>query len=150
MGASVGRGVNWLGALFGVHAGPFDGPHIAAVAEVAHVAGLAVALSGVAWAAVRGVRALLDPPERDAEPGLRLESCLVLAFIANAVVFEFLTLSGNDLYARYLTASAIFATIAGGRLVARIASMAGDRDRSRSLRRRQRVFVGAGCSRLQP
>jgi hypothetical protein len=118
MRASIGHAINWTGALLGIHHGPYGGPHVPAVVEIAHLAGAAVVLAGIVFALVRLVRTSVRTPPSSEEPSLRLEQCLLFGIVGSLVEFEVLTLSGNVLYARYLTATVIFATVLGARALA--------------------------------
>ena len=114
---NVGRVATWGAHLLGLGGGVFGSGGLPAPLAAVHALGIVAVVGGVSWAAiglVRGVRPghplPIDPTER-----WRLDDLLVLAFLADLVVFVVFT-TGNDAnYSRYLTAGVVFGSILAGR-----------------------------------
>ena len=114
---NIGRVATWGAHLLGLGGGVFGSGGSPAPLAAVHALGVVVVVGGVSWAAiglVRGVRPghplPIDPTEQ-----WRLDDLLVLAFVADLVVFVVFT-TGNDAnYSRYLTAGVVFGSILAGR-----------------------------------
>lgn len=123
--SNLGHLLNWTAALLGVHQGAFGGPavsHLLEAPRVLVVAGFVLSLLVATVGLILGVIG----PSRDADgegADWRLDDLLVLGCLASIGVFEYLTLSNNLSYARYLDPLVIFGTV----LMARQAARLGDR-----------------------
>lgn len=137
---SVGHLVAWTLALFGVTPGPYGGPHITPILEAAHALVLAVVVLGVLYALSLLVRAVIshDADANEDDRRSRTDDMLLFAVIGDVGLFEFLTLSNNVLYARYLTAGLIFSTVLTARMLARVPAT--------TWNRRQVIGIGAGIA----
>jgi hypothetical protein len=82
-------------------------------------AGVVVAAVGLVKGVVRGRRAPVDPSEQ-----WRVDDLLVLAFVADLVVFVAFTTNGDQSFSRYLTGAVIFGAVLAGRLVTRLVVVA--------------------------
>lgn len=121
---NLGHLMAWGASLFGVIAGPYRGPHVPVVLELAHLVVLVFVLFALVYAVVLLVRGVVRPVgEASADaPRWRMDDLLLFAAAGDAGVFEVLSLSNNILYARYLTAGLIFSVILAARMTARMLS----------------------------
>jgi hypothetical protein len=134
--------VHFAGALLGPSTAAFGSGSTPAALQAVHVVGLAVAVAGIVVAAVRLVVGLSpvargrlsprrlshaatreeapsgDPGWSAASPSWRLDDVLVIAAVTSAGSYVLLATTADTAYARYLTASIVFSSILGGRLVA--------------------------------
>jgi len=101
----------------GLGGGVFGSGGSPAPLAAVHALGVVVVVGGVSWAAiglVRGVRPghplPIDPTEE-----WRLDDLLVLAFLADLVVFVVFTTGNDSNYSRYLTAGVVFGSVLAGR-----------------------------------
>jgi len=106
--------------------------------EDVHVIGTALVLLAVLFALGELIVGFVRrPPDDESGRCWRIDDALVIAFLADVLVFIKLTPLQNVSYARYLTAAVIFGAILAGRLVARVVAALGPG----ALRR---VLLGAG------
>ena len=130
---NVGRAAIWGAEMLGVGNGGFTSGGVPAPLQAVHVVGLVAVVAGIVVAARslvlgawRGHRSPQNPEPQTSEQqtsewAWRLDDLLVLALIADVVVFVVLT-SGNDhQFMRYLTAAVIFGAVLAGRVVGSLA-----------------------------
>jgi hypothetical protein len=103
------------GGVLGTGGVPRPLQAVHALGAVAVVAGVVIAVLGTVHAMVRGRRAPDDPTEQ-----WRLDDFLVVAFVADLVVFVAFTTSSDQSYSRYLTGAVIFGAVLAGRSVTRM------------------------------
>ena len=120
---NLGHLAAWTLALLGVTPGPFGGPRVPVVVESAHAMLVVLVACAGLYALVLLARGLTSHGAPDAvhEARSRMDDLLLFAAVGDLGVFELLTLSNNVLYARYLTAGVVFATVLTARMVARVA-----------------------------
>lgn len=114
--------------LFGLVSNPFDSTSVPKVVAISHGVGLVVVLASVIAALVGllgGVRKGLPPRLREYRANRHLDDLLVLAFLANLVMFVAITPSDDPSFSRYLTASYIFGATLAARAVTRVAERRG-------------------------
>jgi hypothetical protein len=125
---SISQMINNLGVLrdylpkmLGVGTAGFGSGGAPHFTEYAHLVGLIAIAAGVFVALIRlllgAARGHYDATA--GSPNWRLDDLLVFAFFGAIVVFVALAMPANTSAARYLTASVIFGSILGGRLLAR-------------------------------
>ena len=138
---NIGRLAMWGAHMLGLGGGGFGYAGVPVPLAALHVLGVVAVVGGVVWAAsglVRGVRPghrlPVDPTE-----GWRLDDLLLLAFVADLVVFVIFT-TGNDLaFTRYLTGGAVFGSVLAGRALGHLLETM-----KSSLLRRATCFLGLG------
>jgi hypothetical protein len=118
MVTNVGRVATWGAAMLGVGNGGFANGGVPAPLQAAHVLGLVAVVAGVGAAAFSLVRGAIRGSSRSASSATtwRLDDLLVVAFIADLVVFVDLTSSNDPQFMHYLTAATVFGAVLAGRL----------------------------------
>jgi hypothetical protein len=118
---------SWDTEMLGVGSGSFGSGGMPAALQAVHVIGLLAVVAGVVTAAaglvrgvVRGNRAVAATTDR-----WRLDDLLLLAFLADVVLFVSLDLGDDPTYARELTAGIIFGIILAGRWAGRLIAVIG-------------------------
>jgi len=114
----LGAGTNG----FGSNGAPYWTQFAHGIGLVAVIAGVIVALGGLAVGIWRGTG---DPA--DSSAAWRLEDPIVIAFFGGVVVFVALTVQPVPSYARYIAPSVILGSVLAGRLMTRLASRLVDR-----------------------
>jgi len=124
MVTNVGRVAIWGADMLGVGNGGFTNGGVPAPLQAVHVVGLVAVVAGIVVAARSLVLGAIrgHPTPQTPESAWRLDDLLVMALLADVVVFVVLT-SGNDpQFMRYLTAAVIFGAVLAGRMMGRLAS----------------------------
>jgi hypothetical protein len=125
---------SWSAHLLGVGAGQLGSGGTPVALQAVHVIGLVVVtggfLAGIVALVKGACRGVAAPEEANAM--WRLDDLLVLAVLADIVVFLTLTTSDDPGFLRYLTAAVIFGSVLAGRWVGRIVASL---PTSRSVRR---------------
>ncbi len=128
---NVGRVATWGADMLGVGNAGFTSGGVPGLLQAVHVVGLLAVVAGIVVAArsiVLGVvhgSSSSDASARD----WRLDDLLVMALVADIVVFVVLTSSDDPQFMRYLTAAVIFGTVLAGRMMGRLAHAASARRR---------------------
>ncbi len=122
MVTNVGRVATWGAAMLGVGNGGFSNGGVPAPLQTVHVLGLVAVVAGVGAAAFSLVRGAIRGSSRSASSATtwRLDDLLVVAFIADLVVFVDLTSSNDPQFMHYLTAATVFGAVLAGRLSGRL------------------------------
>ncbi len=137
---NVGRVATWGANLLGVGRGGFTSGGVPGALQGVHVLGLLAVMAGVVTAILSLVRGAISgrPLSETSSSAWRLDDLLVIAFIADLVVFIVLTSSNDPHFMRYLTAAVIFGAILAGRWIGRLA---GGVESARHLRVGKAVFL---------
>ena len=108
--------------LLGVGKGQLGTGGTPAALQLVHVIGVVVVAGGLIAGIVAMVRGVIRGGTSSQKPtaAWRLEDLLVLAVLADLVVFLALTTSDDPGFLRYLTAAVIFGTVLGARWVGRL------------------------------
>jgi hypothetical protein len=115
---------SWGANMLGVGGGQLGNGGVPVALEAAHLIGLFAVAGGIIAGAVAMVGGAIRGPVSPVESSAawRLEDLLVLAVIADLVVFIVLTTSDDPGFLRYLTAAVIFGAVLAGRWVGRLAA----------------------------
>ena len=114
----------WGANMLGMGSGGFPGDAVPGPLQALHLVGALAVVAGVlvaAFSLVRGVVTGRRSPPSSIDTW-RLDDLLVIAFVADLVVFAVLTTGNDPEFMRYLTAAVIFGAVLAGRLTGRLAA----------------------------
>lgn len=116
------RIVTWGANMLGVGDGTLGSGGVPAPLQAVHMLGLLAVVSGVVVSMAALVRGVVGghPAAGDDSEQWRLDDLLVIAFVADLVVFVLLTYGDDPGFLRYLTAAVIFGAVLAGRLTGRL------------------------------
>jgi len=118
------RVATWGAEMLGVGNGGFTNGGVPAALQAVHVVGLVAVVAGIAVATRSLVLGVIrgHPTPPTPESAWRLDDLLVMALLADILVFVVLTSSNDPQFMRYLTAAVIFGAVLAGRMMGRLAS----------------------------
>ncbi len=121
---NIGRMATWGAHMLGLGDGVFGSGGVPAALAAVHALGVVAVVGAVGWTVIglaRGVRQGHHPSIDPAEEW-RLDDLLLLAFVADLVVFVVFTTGGDVAFTRYLTGGVVFGSVLAGRVVGQLVS----------------------------
>jgi len=121
---NVGLAGTWGSDLLGVGGGRLGYGGVPTALELVHVVGVAGVVAGMVVALRRLVVGVAPRHPVPSEPEVcwRIDDLLLLAFVADLLVFVTLTYGDAQDFSRYLTGAIVFGAVLAGRAVARVAT----------------------------
>jgi hypothetical protein len=121
LAGNLGLMGTWGSHMLGVGGGDLGTGGVPGPLGALHALAIVAVVAGVVVAAVSLVRGLTvqRPVTADPTENWRIDDLLVLAFVADLVVFVVFTTSNDQTFSRYLTAAVVFGSILAGRVVGR-------------------------------
>ena len=121
---NVGLVGTWGGDLLGMGGGSLGNGGVPVALELVHAVGVLCVVVAVLAAVRRLVLGVArrDPVASEPDEGWRIDDLLVLALVADLLVFVTLTYGDAQDFSRYLTGAVVFGAVLAGRAVARVAT----------------------------